>query len=214
MIYPGNTVKHLLCASSVGDIPSGGGQPGAPKGWAVSCLYVWVTEMGELWVGMADPASGDSRFVLQWRDGVTQRADGISCSVSQSRDPGARPQRVPPPPGPARLLRLPSAKLTPARASGCPSGFSSLSKNISLHPIKAPTAPGLEMKGEPGKAARSWQRQESDRASETDRFPGAPSHPLFQGGRGPDGQSSPQDLVQGAGSSRKSLCGPRPIPGC
>ena len=30
MIYPGNLtqVKHLLCASSVGDIPSGGGQPG------------------------------------------------------------------------------------------------------------------------------------------------------------------------------------------
>ena len=33
-------VEHLLCPSSVDDIPFGGGQPGAPKGWeeAVSSL--------------------------------------------------------------------------------------------------------------------------------------------------------------------------------
>lgn len=123
MIYPGNTVKHLLCASSVGDIPSGGGQPGAPKGWAVSCLYVWVTEMGELWVGMADPASGDSRFVLQWRDGVTQRADGISCSVSQSRDPGARPQRVPPPPWPRPPLKTTLCQTHTCQGGWLPIGF-------------------------------------------------------------------------------------------
>ena len=54
-----------------------------------------------------------------------------------------------------------------------------MNKNISLHPVKVPTAPGLEMEGEPGKAARSWQRQ-GDQASETDRFPGAPGHSLFQ----------------------------------
>lgn len=106
-----------------------------PKGWAVSCLCVWVTEMGELWVGMADPASG--RQVCAPVEGWSYPRQIASLVRLPEPRSWGQATRVPPPP-----LAPPPLKTTlchtPARASGCPSGFSSLSKNISLHPTRLP----------------------------------------------------------------------------
>lgn len=68
-------------------------------------------------MGVADPASGDSRFVLS--EGVEVPSEQTASLAASPRaeilGPGHKGYHRPP--GPARLLRLPTAKPTPARAS-------------------------------------------------------------------------------------------------